>query len=55
MHVAGRLTYAHLTLFSLTIHHFDYAVQDINTEKKYFIAVDMCSGYWQVVAEEEEQ
>ena len=28
----------------------DDAVQDIDTEENYFIAVDMNSGYWQVVA-----
>ena len=28
-------------------------VQDIDTEAKYFIPVDMDSGHWQVVAEEE--
>ena len=29
----------------------DDAVQDIDSEAKYFIAVDMYSGYWQVLAE----
>ena len=29
------------------------AVQDIGTEEKCFIAVDMVSGYWKLVAEEE--
>ena len=31
------------------------AVQDISTEAKYFITVNIDSGYWQVVAEEESQ
>ena len=31
----------------------DDTVQDIDTEEKYFIAVDMASGYWKVVVEEE--
>ena len=31
----------------------DEAIQDIDTEAKYFIDVYMYSGYWKVVAEEE--
>ena len=39
--------------FSLTKPLFYDEVQDIYTEVKYFIAVDMDIGYWQVLAEEE--
>ena len=38
---------------NLPIPHCDDAVQDIDTEAKYFISVDMDSGYWKVVVEEE--
>ena len=31
----------------------DGEVQDISTEAKYFIAMEMESGYWKVVVEEE--
>ena len=31
----------------------DDAVQDMDTQTNYFIAMEMDSGYWQVVAEEE--
>ena len=34
------------------IPHCDDTVQDIDTEAKYFIAVDMKSGYWEVVAKD---
>ena len=36
---------------TLPIPHFDDAVQDIDIEAKYFISVDMDSGYWKLVAE----
>ena len=36
--------------FAFPITRCDDAVQDIDTEENYFIAVDMNSGYWQVVA-----
>ena len=36
-----------------TIHLCDDAVQDINTEAKYFIDVGMETGYWKVMAEGE--
>ena len=36
--------------FTLPINRCDDALQDIDTEAKYFIAVDMDSGYWKVVA-----
>ena len=39
--------------FTFTIPQCDYAVKNIGTEEKYFIAVDMDIRYWQVVAEEE--
>ena len=39
--------------FTFLIPLCDDAVHDIDTEAKYFIAVDMDSGYWQVIAEEE--
>ena len=39
--------------FFLTTPLFYDEVQDIYTEVKYFIAVDMDIGYWQVLAEEE--
>ena len=39
--------------FIFPIPRFDKAVQDIDTEENYFIAVYMYSGYWKVVAEEE--
>ena len=39
--------------FTFTIPKCDYAVKNICTEEKYFIAVDMDIRYWQVVAEEE--
>ena len=32
---------------------YDDAVQDIGTEARYFIAVEMDSGYWQLVGKEE--
>ena len=38
--------------FTFPIPCFDGAVQDIDTEANYFIAVDMDSGYCQVVVEE---
>ena len=37
--------------FVFPIPRCDDAVEHIDTEAKYFIAVDMDSGYWQVVAE----
>ena len=37
--------------YNFSIPHFDKIVQDIDTEAKYFIAVDMDSGSWQVVEE----
>ena len=37
--------------FTFTVPRCDDAVQYINTEANYFIAVDMYSGYWQVVTE----
>ena len=40
-----------ICLFALHIPRCDDAVQDIDTEEKYFIAVDMDSRYWQVVSE----
>ena len=39
--------------FTFTIHLCDDAVQDINTEAKYFIDVGMETGYWKVMAEGE--
>ena len=39
--------------FTLTIPFCDDAIQEIYTEAKHFISVDMESGYRQVVAEEE--
>ena len=36
--------------FTFSVSRCDDAVQYIETEAKYFIAVDMDSGYWQVVA-----
>ena len=39
--------------FTFPILFCDDAVQDIEKEAKCFIAVDMDSGYWKVVAEEE--
>ena len=39
--------------FTLPTPIFNDAVQDIDPEEKYFIAVDMDSGHWQVVAEGE--
>ena len=39
--------------FTFFISCCDDTVQDIDTEANYFIAVDMDSGYWQVVEEEE--
>ena len=39
--------------FTSPIPRFDDTVQDMDTEENYFIDVDMDSGYWQVVAEEE--
>ena len=39
--------------FASPIHFCDDAVQYIDTEAEYFILVDMDSGYWQVVSEEE--
>ena len=39
--------------FTFPISLFDDAVQDIDTEAKYFISVDMYSENWQVVVEEE--
>ena len=41
--------------FTFPIPNFDDAVEDIDTEAKYFIYIDMDSGYWKVVAEEEAQ
>ena len=40
-------------LFTFHIPRFYEGVQEISTEEKYFIAVDMDSGYWKVVSEEE--
>ena len=39
--------------FTFPLPRCDDTVQDIDTEEKYLIAVDMDLGYWQVVAEEE--
>ena len=39
--------------FIFPIPRCDDSVQYIDIEANYFIAVDMDSGYWQVVAEEE--
>ena len=41
--------------FTFHITRFDDGVQDIETEANYFISVDMDSGYWQLVVEEEAQ
>ena len=41
--------------FTFPIPRCDDAVQDIDIESKYFIAMDMDSGYWQVLSEEEER
>ena len=41
--------------FSLPIYHFDYVVQYIDNNSKYFIAVDMENSYFQVMAKEEVQ
>ena len=38
--------------FALPIPCYNDEVQDINTEAKYFISVEMDSMYWQVVAED---
>ena len=38
--------------FTFPIPRCDGEVQDIDTEVKYFIAVYIYSGYWQVLAEE---
>ena len=40
-------------LFTFPIPRCDDAIQDIDTEENYFIAVDIDSGYWQVLAEGE--
>ena len=40
--------------FTFPIPCCDDAVQDINTEAKYFIDVGMETGYWNVMAEGEE-
>ena len=42
-----------ICLFTFPIPLCDDAVQDIDKEANNFIAVDMNSGYWQIVAEEE--
>ena len=39
--------------FASPVTRFDDAMKDIDTEAKYFIAVDMDSAYGQVVADEE--
>ena len=39
--------------FNFPITLWDDTVQDTETEVNYFIGVDMDSGYWQIVAEEE--
>ena len=39
--------------FTFSMPRCDDAVQDIETESKYLISVDMDSGYWQLAAEEE--
>ena len=39
--------------FTFPIHRFDDAVQDIDRKERYFISMDMNSGYWQLVTEEE--
>ena len=39
--------------FTFPIPFCDEAVQEIDTEAKYFISVDTDSGYWQVLSEEE--
>ena len=41
--------------FTLPTPCCDDAVQEIDTEEKYFISVEICSGYWQVFVEEEAQ
>ena len=40
--------------FTVSIPLCDDALQDIDTEAKYFISVYMDSGHWQVVSEEED-
>ena len=39
--------------FAFPIPSCNDAVQDIDTGAKYFISIDMDSGYWEVVLEEE--
>ena len=39
-------------LFDLSIPRCDDAVKNIDIKSKYFIAVDIDSGYWKVVEEE---
>ena len=41
--------------FAFPIRRCDDTVQDIDTEAKYFIALDMDSGYCKLVEEEEAQ
>ena len=51
------MSYCHLNQitmpFTFPIPRCDDAVEDINPEASHFIAVDMDSGYWQIVAEPE--
>jgi hypothetical protein len=39
--------------FAFPMPRCDDAVKDIDTEAKYFIAIDLDSGYWQILAEKE--
>ena len=41
--------------FSFPIPRCNYVVQEINKGEKYFISVELDSGYWKLVAEEETQ
>ena len=41
--------------FAFPIPRCNDSVQDINTEESYFISLEIDSGYWKVVAEEEAQ
>ena len=41
--------------FAFHIRHWNDMLQGINTEEKYFIAIDMGSGYWKVLADQEAQ
>ena len=46
-----KLNQVHLP-FAFPIPFYEDSVKYIYTESNYFIAIDMYSGYWQVVAEE---